>query len=136
MPEVTTMPERASGVSAAKVVATMDVPKSHHVVPPPDLKYCSEDALPRLIHIIPKTSERTRYPAIISQSANESIRFLPLYESNALSAVQILPDGIPRQQQNESVQKNCGAAPPNIKPQSHQDTKKTNNYATRRLKFL
>jgi len=102
MPEVTTMPERASGVSAAKVVATMDVPRSHHVVPPPDLKYSSADFLPRLIHIIPRTSERTRYPAIMSQSASESIDYPSLIKSNALSAIQILSEGIFRQQQNET----------------------------------
>jgi hypothetical protein len=60
IPEVTTIPERAKGVSAAKVVATIDVPSNHHVVPPPDLKYSDEEERPRLMHIIPKIIEITR----------------------------------------------------------------------------
>jgi hypothetical protein len=43
MPYFTVRPVTASGVSAANVVATIDVPASHHGTERPDRKYSSAD---------------------------------------------------------------------------------------------
>ncbi|OGK97137.1 MAG: hypothetical protein A2W08_15165 [Candidatus Rokubacteria bacterium RBG_16_73_20] len=60
MPCFTVSPVTASGVSAAKVVATIEVPASHQGIERPDRKYSVDDVPARPENTTPTTSERAK----------------------------------------------------------------------------
>jgi len=71
-PLVTTQPASVSGVSAAKVVATMEVPSSHQGVEPPEVKYSRTLLRPRRLQATPIANDRTMKPTMIHQSRGAS----------------------------------------------------------------
>jgi len=58
------------------VVATMEVPASHHATWRPETKYSSVLRLERRRKYIPRTSMSSRYPAITAQSRSVSVIFV------------------------------------------------------------
>jgi len=60
IPCLTVSPVTASGVSAAKVVATMEVPASHQGTCRPERKYSSALRPARPVKTSPTTRERTK----------------------------------------------------------------------------
>src|SRR5688500_15849497 len=68
-PLAATMPVTASGVSAANVVATMDVPASHQGSDRPETKNSLTFLPARLVYHNPTTADNTKYAPTISQSS-------------------------------------------------------------------
>ena len=60
MPYFTVSPVTTSGVSAAKVVATIEVPASHHGIARPERKYSVGEAPARPEKTTPTISERAK----------------------------------------------------------------------------
>src|SRR5690242_17035581 len=71
-PLATTSPVTTSGVSAAKVVATMDAPANHQGTFRPERKYSLRLSPPFLVKTKPITDERRKYAATIAQSIGVS----------------------------------------------------------------
>src|ERR1051325_7403642 len=67
-PFAATMPVTTSGVSAAKVVATIDAPASHHGTARPERKYSLRLSPPFFVNAKPIAAERRKYAATIAQS--------------------------------------------------------------------
>src|SRR5712691_7132589 len=68
-PLVATSAATTSGVSAAKVVATIAVPASHHGTWRPERKYSSRLLPPRLVKKSPIAVQKRKYAATIAQSS-------------------------------------------------------------------
>ena len=60
MPYFTVSPVTASGVSAANVVATIEVPASHHGIARPPRKYSADEAPARRAKTTPRPSETAK----------------------------------------------------------------------------
>src|SRR6185312_13832920 len=67
-PYLATSPATTRGVSAEKVVATMDVPASHHGRARPETKYSSSDLLALRVYASPIAAEATKYSRMMNQS--------------------------------------------------------------------
>src|ERR1041384_7279967 len=70
-PLVGTMPVTTTGGAAAKVVATIDAPASHHGTARPERKYSLRLSPPFFVNANPIAVERRKYPATIAQSIAE-----------------------------------------------------------------
>src|SRR5262249_42727064 len=73
MPLRATIPVTASGVSAAKVVATIDVPASHHGTFRPERKYSERLEPARRRYAMPTTTLTRKYAATMVQSSQVSV---------------------------------------------------------------
>src|SRR5689334_3712236 len=73
MPFRATMPVTASGVSAAKVVATIEVPASHHGTFRPERKYSERFEPARRRYAMPTTMLIRKYAATMVQSSQVSV---------------------------------------------------------------
>src|SRR3954451_19933250 len=69
-----TSPVTTSGVSAAKVVATIDAPASHQGTFRPEMKYSLKLSPPRRVNAKPIAAESRKYDATIAQSI--AVRFM------------------------------------------------------------
>src|SRR5689334_23944550 len=69
-----TSPVTTSGVSAAKVVATIEAPASHHGTARPEMKYSLRLSPPRFVNAKPMPAESRKYAATMAQSIG--VRFL------------------------------------------------------------
>src|SRR5688572_19387196 len=67
-PFAATSPVTTSGVSAAKVVATIAAPASHHGTWRPDRKYSSRLSPPRFAKMKPITVDSAKYATTMAQS--------------------------------------------------------------------
>src|SRR5687767_8526321 len=67
-PLVPTSPATASGVSTANVVATIDVPASHHGSERPERKYSLTFLPARRVYASPIAAESAKYAATMIQS--------------------------------------------------------------------
>src|SRR3954453_8687492 len=63
-----TMPVTTSGVSAAKVVATIEAPASHQETLRPEMKYSSRLSPPFFVKATPIPADSTKYATTIAQS--------------------------------------------------------------------
>src|SRR5215212_212459 len=70
-PLANTRPVTTSGVSAAKVVATMLAPASHQLTFRPERKYSSTPSPPFLVKRIPMPIDSAKYPKTMAQSITE-----------------------------------------------------------------
>ena len=96
MPSVATMPATASGVSAANVVATIDVPASHQGSSRPARKYCPRLSPARGAARAATTNGKTRQAARMSQSSVVSVIGSRGYAPNATRALAGIPKPAPR----------------------------------------
>src|SRR6478672_3753503 len=69
-----TMPVTTSGVSAAKVVATIDAPASHHDTCRPEMKYSLRLSPPFFVNASPIPADSTKYATTMVQSIQ--VRFM------------------------------------------------------------
>src|SRR5262244_634607 len=69
-----TRPVTTRGVSAAKVVATIDAPASHHGTARPEMKYSVRLSPPRFVNANPMPADRRKYAATMAQSIG--VRFI------------------------------------------------------------
>src|SRR5689334_25052151 len=72
-PFFATRPVTTSGVSAAKVVATIAAPASHHGTLRPAMKYSLRLSPPRFVKAKPMPAERRKYAATMAQSIAEMV---------------------------------------------------------------
>ncbi len=74
-PWLATRPVTSRGVSAANVVATMEVPASHHGTSRPDRKYSDRLSPARFVKTRPIVVENAKYAATMIQSSG--VMFIP-----------------------------------------------------------